>query len=71
MVITTDSESEPLVGILARHAVAIQDHSEGARCYNKRMMMGENGQELLPAHEWQEETRFKGNDSDSRSFMRL
>ena len=68
LVVTTDPDPEPLVGTLARNAIAIRDHTEGERSYLKRKLLGENTQELLPAQDWQEEIRFKGNASDSRSF---
>ena len=49
--VTTDPESEPLVGTLARQAVAIKDHAEGERSYHKRKLLGENTQEILPAQD--------------------
>ena len=69
MKITTLVEPEPLVAVLARQAVTLINHSDAETSYRKRQGgVSRNSCEELAPEDWSDNVKFKGNDSDTKSF---
>ena len=66
VVLEEDKEQEPLIDLLAKKAVMMESFSEAERNYSERKV-GAEVKTLLDGVEWEENVKFKKNDSDEHS----